>query len=264
LTSYRHILIDRDGAVATVTLNRPEVHNAFNDEMIAELTDCARALAASRTTRVVVLQGAGRSFCAGADLEWMRASLAWGEAENLADAERLAAMFEALDSLPQPLLGRVHGVALGGGVGLVACCDLACATDTAQFSFSEVKLGLAPAVIARYVVAKIGVSQARALFVAGERFGAYRAFDIGLIHGTVPAEELDDTVQSLAQKLLRNGSSAMAAAKRLVREAATLPAEEAQRRAVATIAGLQVSPEGQEGLRAFLEKRKPSWTGPDA
>jgi methylglutaconyl-CoA hydratase len=261
MTAYQSINLTREGAIATITLNRPAVHNAFNAQMIAELTDCARRLAQDRALRVVIICGAGRSFCAGADLEWMRASLGWSAADNLADAERLADMFAALDTLPQPVLGQIHGVALGGGVGLVACCDLAFASDTAQFSFSEVKLGLVPAVISRYVVPKIGVSQARALFVAGERFTAYRAFDIGLIHGTVAADELESTVEALAQKLLRNGPEAMAAAKALVRATAELPSEAAQRYTVESIARIRTSTEGQEGVRAFLEKRKPSWTG---
>jgi len=257
---YTYITLSRDGLVVTVTLNRPELHNAFNAEMIAELHDCFTTLAADDTVRAVVLTGAGASFCAGGDINWMRASLDWGHDRNVADAETLAAMFEAAWNLPKPLIGRVNGAAMGGGVGLVACCDIAVAADTARFGFSEVKIGLVPAVIAQYVVPKIGVSQARALFVSGERFTAERAFDIGLVHAVTNAEELDATVASLAGKLLTSGPAAVGLAKRVIGAVWTLERDAARRYVVAAIAEARTGAEGQEGLRAFLEKRKPNWT----
>jgi methylglutaconyl-CoA hydratase len=227
--------------------------------MIGELHDCFTALAIDDSVRVVVLTGAGSSFCAGADLHWMRDSLEWTREQNLADAEALAAMFEAAWTMPKPLLGRINGAALGGGAGLVACCDIAVTSDTARFGFSEVKLGLIPAVIAQYVVPKIGVSHARALFISGERFSAERAFEIGLIHAITGADGLDATVQSLVARLLSSGPVAAGAAKRLVDAVWALERDAARRYAVEAIAEARAGAEGQQGVRAFLEKRKPWW-----
>ena len=256
---YRFITLTRADPVATITLTRPELHNAFNAEMIGELHDCFTALAGDPAARAVVLTGAGPSFCAGGDLKWMQSSLDWSHAQNSADAEALADMFEAAWSLPKPLIGRVNGAALGGGVGLVACCDIAVAADTARFGFSEVKLGLIPAVIAQYVVPKIGVSHARALFVSGERFSAERAFEIGLIHAVAGAESLDATVASLARRMLSSGPEAAGAVKRLVDAVWTLERDAARRYVIAAIAAARTGAEGQEGLHAFLAKRKPTW-----
>lgn len=256
---YNFISLKHAESVATLTLARPDLHNAFNVEMIAELRDCFSALASDPATRVVVLTGAGPSFCAGADLNWMRASLDWSREQNMSDAKALAAMFEAAWNLPQPLVGRINGAAMGGGVGLVACCDIAVATDTARFGFSEVKLGLIPAVISQYVVPKIGVSQARALFVSAERFTAQRAYEIGLVHAVASTAELDVTVANLVERLLSSGPAALGAAKRLVDAVWTLDREAARRYVLEAIAQARTSPEGQEGIRAFLEKRKPNW-----
>jgi methylglutaconyl-CoA hydratase len=257
---YRYIALTRAEPVATLTLARPDLHNAFNAEMIGELHDCFARLAGDEAARVVVLTGAGPSFCAGGDLNWMQASLDWSHEQNTADAEALAAMFEAAWSLPRPLVGRINGAAMGGGVGLVACCDIAVAADTARFGFSEVKLGLIPAVIAQYVVPKIGVSQARALFVSGERFSAERAFEIGLVHAVTGADDLDATVAGLVGRLLSSGPTAAGAAKRLVDAVWTLERDAARRYAIEAIAAARVGAEGQEGLRAFLEKRNPRWS----
>ncbi|HEU5102707.1 MAG TPA: enoyl-CoA hydratase-related protein [Roseiflexaceae bacterium] len=256
---YTSIELSRAGRIATVTLARPDVHNAFDATMIGELRDCFTALASDGSVRVVVLTGAGGSFCAGADLRWMAESLEWTRDQNLADAENLAAMFEAAWALPKPLLGRINGVALGGGAGLVACCDIAVASEAARFGFSEVKLGLIPAVIAQYVVPKIGVSQARALFVSGERFSAERAFEIGLVHAVTGSDGLDATVQALTARLLSSGPSAAGAAKRLVDAIWELERDVARRYVVEAIAEARAGEEGQQGVRAFLEKRKPWW-----
>lgn len=256
---YRSIELASAGPIATVTLARPDIHNAFDAVMVGELRDCFAALASDDSARVVVLTGAGASFCAGADLHWMGDSLDWTREQNLADAEALADMFEAAWALPKPVLGRINGVALGGGAGLVACCDIAVASDAARFGFSEVKLGLIPAVIAQYVVPKIGVSHARALFVSGERFSAERAFEIGLVHAVTGTDGLDATVQALAKRLLSSGPAAAGAAKRLVDAVWALERDAARRYVVEAIADARAGDEGQQGVRAFLEKRKPWW-----
>jgi methylglutaconyl-CoA hydratase len=258
--AYSTIALDRAGPLATLTLNRPASHNAFDAMMIGELCDAFGALADDDTVRVVILTGAGASFCAGADINWMRASLDWTIEQNVADAETLADLFEAAWNLPKPLIGRINGVALGGGAGLVACCDLAVASESARFGFSEVKLGLIPAVIAQYVVPKIGVSQARVLFVSGEQITPERAFEIGLIHAITGADELDATVHSLALRMLSSAPQAAGAAKRLVDAVWRLERDAARSYVVHAIAAARTSDEGQEGLRAFLEKRKPNWS----
>jgi methylglutaconyl-CoA hydratase len=248
-----------DGPVAILTLHRPEVHNAFNATMIAELQQRFSDLALDERVRVVVLTGAGASFCAGGDLNWMQESLEWTLEQNLADATALAAMFEAAWTLPKPLIGRINGSALGGGAGLVACCDLAVAVEDARLGFTEVRLGLLPAVIAQYVVPKIGVSQARALFVSGERITAMRAFEMGLVHAVVDEPSLDRTVGTLATQMLSCGPAAIAAAKQVIDAVWTLDRTAAREHLIQAIAAARTGAEGQEGLRAFLEKRRPSW-----
>jgi methylglutaconyl-CoA hydratase len=257
--SFEFLQVEIEKAVATVTLNRPELHNAFNQVMIAELTACFTALASDPGVRVVVLTGAGRSFCAGADLQWMRESLHWSYDENMADAQRLAEMYAAIDRLPKPLIGRVNGAAIGGGAGLVACCDCAIAVEGAIFGFSEVKLGLVPAVIGRFVVPKIGAGQARALFVSGGRFKAERALGIGLIHQVVPADQLDAVVVAAVDEMLSSGPEAVARAKKLIAALQTLPDEEQMPYTVRAIAEARTSEEGQAGLAAFLDKQRPPW-----
>lgn len=245
--------------VAQVVLNRPEVHNAFNAELVARLTETFEQVRERDDVRVVVLRAEGASFCAGADLHWMGAIANYTYAQNLDDARALARMFEVIDHCPKPVIARVHGAAMGGGVGLVAVCDIAIASPEARFAFSEVKLGLIPAVIAPYVVRKIGYGHARALFLTGERFDAETALRIGLVHRIAPAEQLDDAVQQVIRGLLQNGPQAMASAKMLLNATQTLPIDELRSLTVARIAELRVSPEGQEGIRAFLEKRKPNF-----
>lgn len=253
------LTIERTPPIVRITLNRPEVHNAFNETLIAELTAAFESLREDEATRVVILQGAGKSFCAGADLHWMGKMVNYSFDENLEDARALARMFEVIDHCPKPVVGRVHGAAMGGGAGLVAVCDIAIATPEAKFAFSEVKLGLIPAVIAPYVLRKIGYGHARALFISGERFDAETALRIGLVQRVVPAEQLDSEVEVVVQNLLQNGPNAMAAAKMLLHAALVLPADELRSLTIARIAELRVSDEGQEGIRAFLEKRKPNF-----
>ncbi len=251
--------VERADGVAQVVLNRPELHNAFDETLIAELTQTFWNLREDESVRVVVLRGEGKSFCAGADLNWMGKMVNYSYNENLDDARHLLQMFEAIDHCPKPVIARVHGSAMGGGAGLVAVADIAIAAPEARFAFSEVKLGLIPAVISPYVVRKIGYGQARALFLTGERFDAETALRIGLIHRVVPAEQLDAEIEQVIAGLKQNGPNAMASAKMLLHATQVLPVDELRSLTVARIAELRVSEEGQEGIRAFLEKRKPSF-----
>jgi methylglutaconyl-CoA hydratase len=251
----------RAGRVEYVTLDRPEVRNALSDQVITELAEWAARVAKDDGIRAAVLQGAGQTFSAGADVTWMAKTIAYSEAENLRDAAALSTMFQALDTLPFPLLGRIHGAALGGGAGLAAVCDIVVAEDQAVFGFTEVKLGIVPAAISPFVLAKIGRSAARELFLTGARFSAVRAREIGLIHAVVPFDELDTTINRYLAEILAAGPEAVATAKVLVREVWGRPIAEAGPITARTIAARRVSAEGQEGLRAFLEKRKPNFHG---
>ncbi len=253
------IFIDRDKAVLRITLNRPEVRNAFDEEVIAALSAAATAAAEDRTIRAVVLAGHGTSFCAGADVAWMAKAIAYSHRENLRDAEDLARMLERLDTLPVPLIARIQGAALGGGVGLAAVCDIAIAADDAVFGLSEVTLGILPAVVAPYVLRKIGVSAARELFLTGRRFDARRAKEMGLVHEVVPAAGLDAAVATRIADVLTAGPRAVTAAKALIRDIAGAHPNDVIGVTTNAIAAQRVSEEGQEGLRAFLEKRKPGW-----
>jgi methylglutaconyl-CoA hydratase len=261
------LLVEQQGQVVHVTLNRPEVRNAFNEELIAELTAWAGSVRAGGPfdsaqggpARVAVLSGAGKAFCAGADLTWMSKMVAYSREDNLRDARAAAAMFEALDSLPIPLIGRVHGAALGGGAGLAAVCDIVVAADDTIFGFTEVKLGIIPAVIAPYTLAKIGRSAARELFLTGARFSSARAHEIGLVHAVGDAGELDRIVAKYVNDLLTSAPHAIAAAKSLIAAIAQRPSAEAGAVTSEAIADRRVSAEGQDGMRAFLEKRPPSW-----
>ena len=256
------ILTTRSGTTATITLNRPGVHNAFDDALIAELTHALHACEADRGVRAVVLTGAGASFSAGADLNWMRGMAAASESENLADSLRLAGLMRGLNFLSKPVVARVNGSAYGGGVGLVACCDLAIGVEGAKFSLSEVKLGLVPAVISPYVVAAIGARQARRLFTSGEVFDAATAQRIGLLHEALPPAQLDEAVERALHFLAKGGPVAQAEAKQLALRTAGMTRELAERidaDNAALIARLRVSREGQKGLAAFLEKRAPDW-----
>ncbi|HEY7501694.1 MAG TPA: enoyl-CoA hydratase-related protein [Vicinamibacterales bacterium] len=257
LATTRHE--DQPG-VLRLTLTRPDVRNAFDEEMIAALTSLARDAAKDPTLRAIVLAGEGPVFCAGADLGWMMKAVAYTRQDNLRDAEDLARMLELLDSLPVPLIARVHGAALGGGVGLVAVSDVVIAAETALFAFSEARLGIIPAVISPYVVAKIGTSAARELFLTASRFPAARAYDIGLVHKVVPDSELDAAVDAYVKDILACAPSAQSAAKRLIRDIHGRRPDEVIGLTTGRIADQRVSAEGQEGMRAFLEKRKPGWS----
>ncbi len=249
-----------EGRVATVTLNRPELHNAFDDVLMAELTTTFRELGRDEAVRVIVLAAAGRSFSAGADLNWMKRMAGYSFEENVADAKLLSDMLEAIHGAPKPVIGRVQGAAFGGGVGLVAACDIALGTERASFCLSEVKLGIIPAVISPYLVDRIGGAAARRYSLTAERFGAGEALRLGLLAGVSDDEEdLDADIAALCELLLKNGPAALAACKSLYDAiGAASPAQQRDETA-RRIAEIRVSAEGQEGLNAFLDKKSPNW-----
>ncbi|MGZ3585249.1 MAG: enoyl-CoA hydratase-related protein [Ktedonobacterales bacterium] len=260
---YQHLRVERRGLAAYVTLARPEVHNAFNARLIAELLAAFQELDGDDDIRAVVLQGDGPNFSAGADLNWMGAGLHYSRDENVEDALRMADMFRVIDSCRHPVIGRIHGAALGGGAGLTAACDIAIAAEGTRFGFTEARLGIAPAVISPFVLRKIGESHARALFLTAERFDAARAQAIGLVHHVVPLDKLDDAVRKTLQHVGLCGPAGVRAAKVMARTVLKLNDDEARETTAATIAGLRAGPEGQEGIRAFLEKRRAGWVSDD-
>ncbi|MGZ3686991.1 MAG: enoyl-CoA hydratase-related protein [Bdellovibrionota bacterium] len=262
---YQAIQVDRDSrGVLTIRLNRAPVRNAFNEVVIDELTRVFSKEATSAETRAVVLKGEGPVFCAGGDLNWMKKAIDFSYEENLKDTRALAQMFALLNECPKPVIGAIHGAAIGGGVGLVSICDIAIASEETQFSLSEVRLGIVPACIGPFVIAKIGASHARGLFMSAERFSAKRAREIGLVHEVVAdPDALGAAVEKVLGNILQCGPNAMAVAKRLVLDL-SWPERRAQfpdalEYVAKTLSDLRISPEGQEGVRAFLEKRKPSW-----
>ena len=250
------------GGIAHVTLDRPERHNAFDEALIAALAETFRTLGADAAVHAIILSGNGKSFCAGADIGWMRRAGGWTEAENRVDAMKLSDMLHAIDTCPKPVIARVHGVVAGGGVGLVACADMAVAIEGTQFRLSEVRLGLTPATISPFVIGKIGAGQARRWFLTAEGFGAREAEAIGLTHETAIDEDAADAVISNWLAHLRSAAPcAVADAKQLVRDVAGQPVtEELRTLTAAAIAARRASDEGREGLAAFFDKRKPGWT----
>jgi methylglutaconyl-CoA hydratase len=254
------IAIERSGAKATLFLNRPERHNAFDDSLIGEIDAALAELAADPAVRIVLLAGKGKSFSAGADLSWMKRMASYGAAENEADALALADMLHHLDSLPKPTIAIVQGAAMGGGAGLVAACDIAIAAEDAQFAFSEARLGLIPSAISPYVLAAIGARAARRYFLTAERFDARQALALGLVSAVLPGAALAAEADRIADLLIANGPAAMAEAKRLIADVSGRPVDQALRAETARrIAERRASAEGREGVAAFLEKRKPSW-----
>jgi methylglutaconyl-CoA hydratase len=253
---YKTLLVDEADGVLTVTLNRPDVHNAFNDELIAEAIDVFSKTSAAR---VVVLRGAGATFCAGADLNWMSRMVSYTRDENIRDSSQLAKMYAVINECPLPVIGRITGAAIGGGVGLVAVCDIAIVQPQTKFGFSEVKLGILPAVISPYVIAKIGSSHARALFLTGERFDAERALRIGLVHRI--ADDVDAAVAETVAQLRTSGPEAVRECKKLITYVSTHELIDAIPHTIDAIATRRVSDEGQKGMKAFLEKKKAPWAG---
>jgi methylglutaconyl-CoA hydratase len=258
--SYKYLLTRRDGPIEHLTLNRPDVRNAFNAEMIAELASWAADMSRRQgDVRAVVIGGAGKAFCAGADASWLAKIATQSQEENIRDATVTSQMFRALDELPMPVIGRVHGAAIGGGAGLAAVCDIVVAANDTVFGFTEVKLGIIPAVISPFVLNKIGPSAARELFVTGARFPAARAYKIDLVHAVVEASDIDETIERYLAEILASGPESIAAAKTLIRDVCASPGDATAITAEA-LARRRASAEGQEGLRAFLEKRKPRWS----
>ncbi len=254
------LLVDTRAGVATVTLNRPEVRNAFDDALIAELAATFKALDDDDAVRAVVLAGNGPAFCAGADLNWMKRMAGYGYERNLHDAMGLAVMLQTIDRMRKPTIARVHGPAFAGGTGLVAACDMALGTAEAKFCLSEAKLGLSPATISPYVARAMGERAARRYFLTAEVFDADEALRIGLLTALVPAEQLDAAIESLLKHLLAGGREALAKIKDLIRAVVSGPIDDAMVADTARrIAEIRVSPEGREGIASFLEKRKPSW-----
>jgi methylglutaconyl-CoA hydratase len=254
------VCVSAQGGIGTVCVSRADVHNAFNEAVITALTEAFRHLAAAPEVRVVILRSEGKSFSAGADLTWMQKMIDYSIEDNLADARTLAAMLESIRFCPKPVLARVQGAALGGGVGLVAACDIAVALQSANFGLTEVRLGILPAVISPYVLEKIGPGPCRRYFLTAEKFSADEAYRLGLVNQVVATEaDLDRALSTLCQALLQNGPEAVAAAKRLVSEVLGYDVPRWTDVTARRIAERRVSAEGQEGLRAFLDKRKASW-----
>jgi methylglutaconyl-CoA hydratase len=257
--AYETIKVLRQGHVVRIVLNRPEVHNAFNGRMVEDLAAAVEAVANDRAARVAVLTGEGKSFCAGADLNWMREVIHYSFEQNLKESLAIAEFLYRLYSLPIPTIARVNGAAIGGGTGFLSACDIVIASEEAKFGLSEVKIGLVPAAISPYVLRRIGESRAREYFLTGERFDARRAQEIGLVNRAVPADALDQAVEGTVKLILSSGPEALAKCKELIQRTPHLSFEEVKDYTARMIAGLRVSAEGQEGMASFLEKRKPRW-----
>ncbi len=261
MSTYTLVTVERSfqDKVATITMRRAAVHNAINTQLVQDLQAAFADLLADTRLHAVVLTGDGPSFSAGADLSMMKEAASFSQEQNLNDALRLADLFDTINSFPCPVVGRINGTAMGGGAGIIAVCDIVIAAENARLAFSEVKLGIAPAVISPYVVRKIGESHARVLFVTGERFSATRAREIGLVHTVVKLEELDAAVEKTLKELLRSGPQALRACKQLALHVGQMDHDSVRKYTAEVIATLRVSAEGQEGLRSFLEKRDPNW-----
>jgi methylglutaconyl-CoA hydratase len=264
-TQYRlerpeSLLVEDAAGIVTVTLNRPEIHNAFDEILIRDLHALFRAMAGRDDVRALILTGAGSSFSAGGDLNWMKRAAHHSEHDNFEDAMRFSNMMDALYSLPMTTIAKVNGTAMGGGFGLCTCCDIAVASESASFALSEVRLGIIPGVISPYVIQAIGVREAHRWFQTGERIGAAEAQRIGIVHAVHPQEKLDDAVEKMVGEILKSGPDAVRASKALLREIAGRELDDTTRREAAQrIAHQRASAEGREGLAAFLEKRKPNW-----
>ncbi len=256
---YEHLLIDVEGPVATVTLNRPEVRNAMDERTLEEIADVFRELGQPGKTRAIVLRGEGPDFCAGADVRWMRRACEYTPAKNRKDAMRLVNMIEAIDHCPVPVIGRIHGGIYGGGLGVVSACDIVVADTKAKMCFSECRLGILPAVVSSFVLPKIGLSQTRRLYLTSELFGMDVALRVGLVHEVAESVVLDAVVARVVGDILRNGPNAVRLSKAYLEKMANLPHDKRVKLSLDTLVKARSSGEGKEGLAAFLEKRKPSW-----
>ena len=257
--AFQTVTYEKKDRLALVTFNRPEIHNAFNSTVITEMTEVFDDIAANEELRAVVLSGKGKSFCAGADLNWMRGVIKQSFEENLEESNALADLFWKIYTCKRPVIGRINGAAIGGGTGFVAVCDIAIAARSAVFSFSEVKIGVVPACIGPYVIKKMGEGKTRELFITGERMKAERAHEVGLINSVVDDDRLDEATDGLLHSILTSGPEAVAMAKKLISEVPAMGPDEFKPYTADMIARLRVSDEGQEGMDAFLNKRKPRW-----
>ena len=258
---YETLELQREEDVVTICLNRPEVHNAMSEKLMKELTSCFKELSYDNKVRIIIITGNGKSFCAGADLNWMKSMAKYSKEENIQDSRLLLDLFETIYSCPKPVLGRINGHAFGGGVGLVAVCDIAIATPGKKFAFSETKLGIIPSVISTFIVKRIGISNMRRLFITGERFTSEYAKEIGLIDYLVSEEELDREIKKYVELIYSSGPISIMEIKKLVDRCQKMDIEDYKKFTVEKIAELRISDEGQEGINAFLEKRKTKWSG---
>jgi len=257
--NYETLVITKKDDVTTVALNRPEVHNAMNETLMKELTDCFHRLSGDDSVTAIILTGNGKSFCAGADLTWMKKMVNYSVEENKKDSHLLLEMYESIHSCPKPVFGRINGAAFGGGIGLLAICDITVTIPGAMFAFSEVKLGIIPAVISTFVASRLTPATMRRLFITGERFDTLAAQKIGLIDLVVPPERLDETMFSCVEQIRSSGPTAIKEVKHLIYHLEKMNIKAYKEFTVEKISELRVSPEGQEGIKGFLEKRKPSW-----
>ncbi len=260
MDNYNVISIEKKNKIIKIILNRPEIHNAFNDLMIDELSHAINVIKDDHEIRVVIITGAGKSFCAGADLNWMKKIINYSYEDNLKESLKLAELFDSIYNLPKPTIAKVNGAAIGGGTGLVAVCDIVIALENALFSLSEVKLGLVPACISPYVLKKIGEGGCRELFLTGKRISAYEAKEYGLVNLVTKEEELDKTIEEYQNLLLSSGPNAISICKQLLQKVSNMTPEQYKKYTAEVIASLRISEEGQEGMNAFLEKRKPKWS----
>lgn len=257
---YKTIELHKENNIVTVYLNRPEIHNAMSEKLIKELTACFKELSKDKDIRIIILTGKGKSFCAGADLNWMKSMAKYSKDENIKDSRLLLNLYEAIYNCPKPVIGRINGHAFGGGLGLFAVCDITIAVPNCKFAFSEVKLGIIPSVISTYIVRRIGLSNMRRLFITGERFTSEYAKNIGLIDFVVSEEEFDLEIQKYVEQLISSGPNAVEEVKKLVDACEKLDIEKYKEHTVKKIADLRVSEEGQEGINAFLKKKKSRWS----
>lgn len=256
---YDAVEVSKKDGTAIVTLNRPEVHNAMNEQLMTELTQCFKELTNDETVRTIILTGNGKSFCAGADLNWMKSMVNYSKEENIKDSRLLLDLFETIYSCPKPVIGRINGHAFGGGIGLIAVCDIAIAVPGLKFAFSEVKLGIIPSVISSFIAPRMTLADMRRLFITGERFDSTVAHDIGLIDFVVPPEEFDAKVEYYVKQVTSSGPIAIKEIKKLIGNLKKMDLEHYKEFSVKKISELRVSEEGQEGINAFLEKRKSKW-----
>lgn len=257
------VKVDKQNGIFWITLNRPEVHNAFNDEVISTITKLFDEIDRDEKIKLVVITGEGKSFCAGADLNWMKSMKDYSQEENIEDSRKLACMFQKIDACKVPVIGKVNGHALGGGMGMLAVCDYVMAKEGGKFGFTELNLGLIPAVISPFCLKKIGISQARALFLSGEKFNAQKAMEINLVHQVFTSEEFEQKTQEMINHFAGLPAGALKAAKNLIEQITTLPSSEISEFTCLAIANQRVSSEGQEGMSALLEKRQPNWNRHD-